>query len=46
MTVELGIDEDIHEIRPGNTVWQVHRTIAADTRTVLSPRPPVPFLAL
>jgi uncharacterized caspase-like protein len=45
-TVEIGVDEEIHEIRPGNTVWAVHRTIAVylregdelPTRVISQPR--------
>jgi uncharacterized caspase-like protein len=46
MTVEVGIDEAIQEIRPGQTVWSVHRTIAVylkdgnelPTRMISQPR--------
>jgi uncharacterized caspase-like protein len=46
MTVEVGIDEAIQEIRPGHTVWSVHRTIAVylkdgdelPTRMISQPR--------
>jgi uncharacterized caspase-like protein len=46
MTVEIGIDEAIKEIRPGQTVWPVHRTVAVylkdgnelPTRMISQPR--------
>ena len=46
MTVEVGIDEAIKEIRPRQTVWAVHRTIAVylkdgnelPTRMISQPR--------